>query len=100
MYTIQSQGLRWGITFLMSDNRLREGERLELIVQATLMHLDNMEKARVIGKRYEGVMHNTGEYQTLGTLGGRYFHAELERKSGAKMKVRFLVAEPIDPERN
>ena len=89
---------RWGITFLVTDGHLDEFERLELLVHATEMYL-NQEPERMVEVegRYKGLI-KTGRCEGLGIFFGRRYDAELKvwDENGENLetaKLRFLVQE-------
>ena len=90
---------RWGYTFLVTDSRLSEKSRLELIMKATTMYLFHQKKEKVRGDNYEGVLRSLEKYRLLGTFGGYHFEAELDTDYG-KSRLSFLVAEHLCPEMN
>ena len=98
MFDYNFHGVRWGITFLVTDGHLTEMERLELLVHATGMYLSEESSRNVEDYgRYEGIISTKG-YGGIGFFYGRQYEAELKvwDKNGETQKnakLRFLVQE-------
>ncbi|MFH0701047.1 MAG: hypothetical protein V2A62_01275 [Candidatus Woesearchaeota archaeon] len=89
---LENSGYRWGIIFLRGDSRLLEKERLELMMEATVMYLQGEEERKVKSTAYEGRLYTQGKHDVIGCLSGQRFEAELEMDCG-KVSLRFLVSE-------
>ncbi|NCO38583.1 MAG: hypothetical protein COZ06_22550 [Armatimonadetes bacterium CG_4_10_14_3_um_filter_66_18] len=85
-------GIRWGFTFLVTDNRLGKDARLKLLVSATEMYLTGEKERPVESEAYEGRLFTNGEFGLIGTVGGMKFRAEIDTDDGRAV-LSFLVNE-------
>jgi len=89
---MEHMGIRWGFTFLLSDNRLSKEARTQLLVNATEMYLLGEQERAIESDDYEGRLYTEGVFGLIGTLGGLKFHAEIDTDDG-RAKLSFLVNE-------
>ena len=89
----------WGFSFLESDTTMTSDERLEVLVAATEMYLNNETERRVKGENYEGIINTSGKYKLMGDFGGKEYKARIE-VGDHKANLSFLVKEFLDPSRN
>jgi hypothetical protein len=99
MFNLESEGFRWGITFLQTDMQLDEEDRMDLVAEATVMYLLKKDRKDVSRENYDARISSTGKYGYVGNFGGYRFNADIETNDG-KGRLSFLVTEPVDPELN
>lgn len=90
-------GVRWGFTFRRTASHLPYEEVLKLTMLATAMYLLEEDEMPVSGTGYEGRLYNKREIDSIESLAGWRFVAELDTERGGD-KVEFLVSERT-PER-
>lgn len=90
---------KWEVAYLISDTRFTPKERFELVMEAIDMYVNNKQKRKVSGRRYGGIIENTGKDEVLGSFYGRHFEADVFATFG-KTKLAFLVAKRVPIECN
>ena len=95
MYDFTRHGIRWGYTFLITDSRLSEEQRYDLMYRATEMYLKEEPRQDFHDEtlEYEGSIHTKSEYQCIGGMNGQRFDADVDVHELGKVSVRFLVSE-------
>ncbi len=89
---LEFHGLRWGITYLVTDGRLTEENRRYLLGEATEMYLRNEEKREIKTDSLEGRIFTEGKCWSIGGCSGQQFDAEVEAGFG-RARIRVLVQE-------
>lgn len=90
----------WGIVYLVTDSRLSAKERISVTIAAITMYRNHQKMRKLKTNTYEGYIETAGEHQVLGCFGGQRFSARLDTNDHGKVRLEFLVAEPIDPSLN
>ena len=88
------EGFRWGYTFLRTDTRLQEEDRLRIVKVAVDMYFKGQERRTIQGTNYEGVIKAKGEHGVLGTFTGPVFQGEFNiGNEPGKARLEFLISE-------
>jgi hypothetical protein len=89
---MKHRGIRWGFTFLLTDNRLSKEARFRLLANATEMYLNGEKERPIESDDYEGRLCTNGEFGLIGTVSGMKFRAEIDTDDGRAV-LSFLVNE-------
>ncbi len=93
------EDFRWGYSFLKTDTRISERDRLRIVGVAVDMYLRGSEKRTISGDNYEGIIKAKGEHGVLGTFTGPIFTGEFNiGGEKGKARLKFLVSEQTGTE--